>query len=93
MLSNIYGGFGENKPRTHYNKSVTICTASGGGHIPSVTIKDGIRQLQPIEIERLQTVPDNYTEGVSDHQRFKMLGNGWTVKIIEHLLKPIKERL
>ena len=36
MLSNIYGGFGEKKPRVHYDKSVTIRTASGGGHIPSV---------------------------------------------------------
>ena len=39
MLSNIYGGFKENKPRVHTGKSVTIRAASGGGHIPSVTIK------------------------------------------------------
>ena len=40
MYSNIYGGFGEKKPRVHYDKSVTIRTASGGGHIPSVTKVD-----------------------------------------------------
>jgi DNA-cytosine methyltransferase len=45
------------------------------------------RKLTPIECERLQTVPDNYTEGVSNAQRYKMLGNGWTVKVIEHILK------
>ena len=48
------------------------------------------RKLTPIECERLQTVPDNYTEGVSNAQRYKMLGNGWTVKVIEHILKQIK---
>lgn len=45
------------------------------------------RQLTPIECERLQTVPDNYTEGVSNTQRYKMLGNGWTVDVICHILK------
>lgn len=48
------------------------------------------RKLTPIECERLQTVPDNYTEGVSNSQRYKMLGNGWTVKIIEHILKNME---
>lgn len=48
-----------------------------------------IRKLTPIECERLQTVPDNYTEGVSDNQRYKMLGNGWTVDVIAHIFKYI----
>ncbi len=48
------------------------------------------RKLTPIECERLQTVPDNYTEGVSNAQRYKMLGNGWTVKVIEHILKNME---
>ncbi|MDJ1139643.1 DNA cytosine methyltransferase [Marinicella marina] len=47
--------------------------------------KDWFRKLTPIECERLQTVPDNYTEGVSNTQRYKMLGNGWTVAVIRHL--------
>ena len=45
------------------------------------------RKLTPLECERLQTVPDNYTEGVSNTQRYKMLGNGWTVDGIAHILK------
>ncbi len=45
------------------------------------------RKLTPVECERLQTVPDNYTEGVSNTQRYKMLGNGWTVDVIAHILK------
>lgn len=47
------------------------------------------RRLMPIECERLQTVPENYTEGVSDTQRYKMLGNGWTVDVIAHVFKNI----
>jgi len=49
-----------------------------------------IRKLTPIECERLQTLPDNYTEGVSDSQRYKMLGNGWTVDVIAHILRGLK---
>ena len=44
------------------------------------------RKLTPIECERLQTLPDNYTEGVSKTQRNKMIGNGWTVDVIAHIL-------
>jgi DNA-cytosine methyltransferase len=47
------------------------------------------RKLTPIECERLQTVPDNYTEGVSNTQRYKMLGNGWTVDVIAHIFKGL----
>lgn len=48
-----------------------------------------IRKLTPIEYERLQTLPDNYTEWVSDTQRYKMLGNGWTVDVISHIFSFI----
>jgi DNA-cytosine methyltransferase len=48
------------------------------------------RKLTPLECERLQTVKDNYTEGVSNSQRYKMLGNGWTIDVIAHILKNIK---
>ena len=48
------------------------------------------RKLTPIECERLQTLPDNYTEGVSKTQRYKMIGNGWTVDVIAHILKGIQ---
>jgi site-specific DNA-cytosine methylase len=43
------------------------------------------RKLTPLECERLQTVPDNYTNHVSNTQRYKMLGNGWTVDVIAHI--------
>ena len=48
------------------------------------------RKLTPIECERLQTLPDNYTEGVSKTQRYKMIGNGWTVDVIAHILKGME---
>ena len=47
------------------------------------------RKLKPVECERLQTVPDNYTDCVSNTQRYKMLGNGFTVDIIAHILKGV----
>ena len=200
MYSNIYGGFQEKKPREHYNKSVTIRPAKGGGHIPSVTkkiedkyylsqkgkdyvsdptrlkkqhtaISDGsdkalpvtpviarwigthikvedkyylsdkmvdyimadkynnkgeidpvkaraltksyhkmqraniatyvsgahapfdksnIRRLLPVEAERLQTLPDNYTQGVSDTQRYRMIGNGYTTLVVSFILAHMK---
>jgi DNA (cytosine-5)-methyltransferase 3A len=49
-----------------------------------------IRRLTPIECERLQTVADNYTNHVSDSQRYKMLGNGWTVDVIAHIFNYLK---
>ena len=48
------------------------------------------RKLTPLECERLQTVPDNYTNYVSNTQRFKMLGNGWTVDVIAHILNNME---
>jgi site-specific DNA-cytosine methylase len=47
--------------------------------------EQGWRRLTATECERLQTVPDNYTDCVSDTQRYKMLGNGWTVDVIAHI--------
>lgn len=51
----------------------------------------GIRRLTPIECERLQTVPDNYTVCVEDKYRYEMLGNGWTVDIVAHIFKHIPQ--
>ena len=48
------------------------------------------RMLTPVECERLQTLPDNYTAAVTNTQRYKALGNGWTVDVIAHLLKGIQ---
>ena len=54
-----------------------------------IDLPDGdytIRKLTPVECERLQTLPDNYTEGISNTQRYKCIGNGWTVNVIAHIL-------
>jgi len=48
------------------------------------------RKLTPVECERLQTVPDNYTNHVSNTQRYKRLGNGWTIEVITHILKNME---
>jgi DNA (cytosine-5)-methyltransferase 3A len=65
--------------------------ANAGGVLKGVGIieRSRIRKLTPIECERLQTVADNYTNHVSDSQRYKMLGNGWTIEVIIHILKYI----
>lgn len=47
------------------------------------------RKLTPLECERLQTLPDNYTNMISNAQRYKALGNGWTVDVISHILSFI----
>jgi DNA (cytosine-5)-methyltransferase 3A len=57
------------------------------------TDRDAHRMLTPNECERLQTVPKDYTEGVSKTQRYKMLGNGWTVDVIGHIFKNISQKV
>ncbi len=59
-------------------------------HYPVIKENDGFRKLTPIECERLQTLPDNYTQIVSNSQRYKAIGNGWTVDIIKHILSNMK---
>jgi DNA (cytosine-5)-methyltransferase 3A len=54
-----------------------------------ILVEGYIRKLTPVECERLQTVPDNYTNYVSNTQRYKMLGNGFTVEVIAHILRGI----
>lgn len=49
-----------------------------------------IRRLTPLEYERLQTLPDGYTDFVSNTQRYKMIGNCWTVDVIAHILSGLK---
>ena len=66
-------------------KSFTLTAQDKHG----ILIDGYIRKLTPIECERLQALPDNYTQGVSDTQRYEMLGNGWTVDVICHILSHI----
>ena len=80
-------------------KSVTL-SANGGGQgaktgLYKIDLPDGdyvIRKLTPIEAERLQTLPDNYTAGISNTQRYKSIGNGWTVDVIAHILSSLTEK-
>ena len=80
-------------------KSVTL-SANGGGQgaktgLYKIDLPDGdyiIRKLTPVEAERLQTLPDNYTAGISNTQRYKCIGNGWTVDVIAHILRGLKNK-
>lgn len=86
-------GHGYNRRVYHpEGKAPSLCAASGGNLEPKTAVSEITwRKLTPIECERLQTVPDNYTEGVSNTQRYKMLGNGWTVDVIASILKNLKK--
>jgi len=71
-------------------KSPTLNTCTGGNREVKVLTSDiTYRKLTPLECERLQTVSDNYTNHVSNSQRYKMLGNGWTIDVITHIFKGL----
>lgn len=70
------------------SKTDTLTTS----HPPKMAINNEIsnlqyRKLTPVECERLQTVPDNFTSMLSNTQRYKCLGNGWTIDVIAHIFK------
>lgn len=71
-------------------KSPTLTTMEGGHRQPKIST-DNItwRKLTPLECERLQTLPDCYSAHVSNSQRYKMIGNGFTVDVIAHILRYI----
>ncbi len=79
-------------------KSIAL-SANGGGlgaktGLYKIDLPDGdyyVRKLTPVECERLQTLPDNYTDGVSKTQRYKMIGNAWTVDVIAHIFRELKK--
>lgn len=73
------------------HKCHTITCVSGGNQQKKVLVNGRCRKLTPIEYERLQTLPDNYTEGVSDTARYTAVGNGWTVDVIAHILRGLRE--
>lgn len=65
-------------------------TTCGGGNTQKKVLQNGrARKLTPLEYERLQTLPDNYTAGVADSHRYTALGNGWTVDVIAWILSHI----
>jgi len=99
ILKNIYPKKGQNENvYSIFGKCKTLSAGVGikgngigSSNSPKIeTINaDGWRKLSPLECERLQTVPDGYTKAVSDTQRYKALGNGWTIDIITHLFKNL----
>ena len=82
----------DNVRRVYHPDGKAPClTTMGGGHREPKTLTSDTtwRKLTPLECERLQTVPEGYTAHVSNTQRYKMLGNGWTVDVITHILKGL----
>lgn len=77
-----------------FGKSPTLQAVGGniaGNAVCLVKTNGRIRKTSVFENERLQTLPFDYTRGVSNAQRYKMIGNGWTVDIIAHIFKGIKK--
>lgn len=93
-------GKGEQGQRIYSVRGKSVSLSANGGDqgaktgLYKIDLPDGeylIRKLSPLECERLQTLPDRYTEGVSNSQRYKAIGNGWTVDVIAHIFSFIKE--
>ena len=76
-----------NRVYSSHGKSATLNANSGGigGKTGLYEIEGVIRKLTRLECERLQTVPDGYTNSISDTQAIKAIGNGWTVDVIAHI--------
>ena len=70
-------------------KCQTLTTCGGGNTQKKVMDNGRPRKLTPVEYERLQTLPDNYTAGIADTKRWTAVGNGWTVDVIAHLLRGV----
>lgn len=66
-----------------------LCDGDGGNRQKKIYQNGKCRKLMPIEYERLQTLPDNYSSCVSDSRRYSAVGNGWTVDVITHILKGL----
>lgn len=68
------------------------CHCGDYGNNTGLIIKyeDEYYSITPIEAERLQTLPDNYTDGIPPKKRFHAIGNGWTVDVIAHIFKGLK---
>ena len=90
-------GKGHQGERVYSVKGKSMCLSGDGGGkaiLTKIDLPDGeyiIRKFTPIECERLQTLPDNYTEGVSKTQRYKAIGNGWTVDVIAHMFRELQK--
>ena len=88
--------FFEQQVYTFNSKTRTLKAGGGSGNVPKVIISNKdetiyYRYFTPLECERLQTVPDNYTNFVAKVHRYKMLGNGWTIDVIAYILENLKD--
>ena len=85
---------GHRQVREVYNlngKCNTLLCDGNGGNLQKKVYQNGkCRKLMPIEYERLQTLPDNYTDCISDSRRYTAIGNGWTIDVITHIFKGLK---
>ena len=68
---------------------VPILSSSSWEHNNKLSDNEIIRKLTPVECERLQSLPDNYTDGVSNAQRYKCLGNAFNMEVVAHILRGI----
>lgn len=88
-------GNGRQGERIYSIKAKTVNLTANGGGLGAKTglykINNVVRKLSPLEAERVQNLPDNYTLGIRNTQRYKCIGNGWTVDVIAHILKGIKD--
>lgn len=71
-------------------KCATLTTCGGGNTQKKVFDNGRARKLTPVEYERLQTLPDNYTSGIANTHRYSVCGNCWTVDVIAHIFKGLK---
>ena len=75
-------------------KAPTLTAICGGNQEKKIAVDElHWRKLHPIECERLQGLPDNYTSGISDTQRYKSLGNGWQVDTVAHIFQNLKPQI
>lgn len=71
---------------------LSASTHGAARHLTKTLLPNGkLRRLTEVECERLQGVPTDYTKGVSSSKRYEMLGNGWTVDVVEHIFKNIQQ--
>lgn len=88
-----FGGRHFRKIKTDKSCTLMARARNDGSTQPCVQIDTMIRRLTPTECARLQTIPDWYKWECSDTQQYRMLGNGWTVDVIAHILSFIKDKL
>lgn len=92
MATDIKGKDSQKRIYSIEGKSPTITTMQGGNRHVKIAINDfEYRGLTPLEHERLQGYSDGYSSVVSNTQRYKGLGNSFTVQVIEHILKGMKK--